>query len=503
MDCANSTSPLRTAHCRYRRVMHACALERDLEIMADGDLTEIGERGANISGGQAQRIALARAAYSGAELYVLDAPLSAVDQYTLMHIMKYAIRGVLAGRTILLVTHKVELLPSADVVIVMEGGSVTHCGPYNAFVADRFGGPRPAEFLEGADSQLASAVGKGKDRAETIPFDEVLRVVDEATLPAGHRARAPSVKQSPTLLPGSFSPRRHAASTDAAPPLPSIAESLGISRGEELHTLERAYSIRASAITSIVGSGSAFVNAPPTGTAAAVALERQRSSTLGGRSNTSSDAPASPEPHFAKSSSQALVSARKAAPGHIVRGESTVDPSSRPDPHANIKPLGAGGKAKSLRPKRPAATAPRVAGGPYSVLLKEVGYLLALSSFLVFVVTQLVRIFSDYWISRWVEDKCVVRWGGGSWEHAIDPRVEYTFECTPSFNSYKQTTEWYLGVYGGYVGTFMVALFIRGIYFFAIVRRAASGLHNKMFEVSQLQVHAWRWCSNVQAFKQA
>jgi ABC-type transport system involved in cytochrome bd biosynthesis fused ATPase/permease subunit len=41
---------------RYRRVLHACALERDLDIMADGDLTEIGERGANISGGQAQRI---------------------------------------------------------------------------------------------------------------------------------------------------------------------------------------------------------------------------------------------------------------------------------------------------------------------------------------------------------------------------------------------------------------------------------------------------------------
>ena len=93
---------------RYRRVIHACALERDLEIMADGDLTEIGERGANISGGQAQRIALARAAYSGADLLLLDAPLSAVDQYTLSHIMAYCIRGLLRGKTVLLVTHKVR-----------------------------------------------------------------------------------------------------------------------------------------------------------------------------------------------------------------------------------------------------------------------------------------------------------------------------------------------------------------------------------------------------------
>lgn len=61
---------------RYRRVIFSCALEHDLAIMGDGDLTMIGERGANVSGGQQQRIALARAAYSSADTFLLDSPLS-------------------------------------------------------------------------------------------------------------------------------------------------------------------------------------------------------------------------------------------------------------------------------------------------------------------------------------------------------------------------------------------------------------------------------------------
>uniref|UniRef100_A0A8D0AWN2 Multidrug resistance-associated protein 4-like n=1 Tax=Sander lucioperca TaxID=283035 RepID=A0A8D0AWN2_SANLU len=64
---------------KYERVIRACALKRDMELLPDGDLTIIGDRGATLSGGQKARVNLARAVYQDADIYLLDDPLSAVD----------------------------------------------------------------------------------------------------------------------------------------------------------------------------------------------------------------------------------------------------------------------------------------------------------------------------------------------------------------------------------------------------------------------------------------
>ena len=66
---------------RYNAVLDACALRTDLEILTSGDETEIGEKGINLSGGQRARVALARAVYADADIYLLDDVLSAVDAY--------------------------------------------------------------------------------------------------------------------------------------------------------------------------------------------------------------------------------------------------------------------------------------------------------------------------------------------------------------------------------------------------------------------------------------
>lgn len=67
---------------KYKNVIHACSLKRDLELFSHGDQTIIGDRGINLSGGQKQRVQLARALYQDADVYLLDDPFSAVDAHT-------------------------------------------------------------------------------------------------------------------------------------------------------------------------------------------------------------------------------------------------------------------------------------------------------------------------------------------------------------------------------------------------------------------------------------
>ncbi|RKO93599.1 P-loop containing nucleoside triphosphate hydrolase protein, partial [Blyttiomyces helicus] len=114
---------------RYQETIEACALIRDLETLEGGDLTEIGEKGVNLSGGQKARISLARAAYSYAPLLLLDDPLSAVDAPTAKHLLHHCLLGVMKNRTVVLVSHAVGLvLPHADFGLVLKSGRVAAQG---------------------------------------------------------------------------------------------------------------------------------------------------------------------------------------------------------------------------------------------------------------------------------------------------------------------------------------------------------------------------------------
>lgn len=117
---------------RYEKVIDACALKSDLEILPGGDSTEIGEKGINISGGQKQRVSLARAVYSNNDIYLLDDPLSAVDSHVGKHIFQEVIgrNGFLKDKTRILVTHGVHWLPMVDTIVVMSNGTISEAGTY-------------------------------------------------------------------------------------------------------------------------------------------------------------------------------------------------------------------------------------------------------------------------------------------------------------------------------------------------------------------------------------
>ncbi|CAK5268423.1 unnamed protein product [Mycena citricolor] len=120
---------------RYKATLEACALTTDLQILEDGDQSEIGERGVNLSGGQKARVSLARAVYSRASILLLDDVLSAVDAHTAHHLYNSCLRGeLMRGRTLLLVSHHVQLCaPGAAYVVALDNGTVKYAGDRDTF----------------------------------------------------------------------------------------------------------------------------------------------------------------------------------------------------------------------------------------------------------------------------------------------------------------------------------------------------------------------------------
>ena len=117
---------------KYHHTLECCALVEDLEILPGGDETEIGENGVNLSGGQKQRLNLARAVYNGADIVLLDDPLSAVDAHVGEHLFTHVIgpKGILGKKTRVLATHNVAFLSHMDQIILLEDGKVALSGTY-------------------------------------------------------------------------------------------------------------------------------------------------------------------------------------------------------------------------------------------------------------------------------------------------------------------------------------------------------------------------------------
>uniref|UniRef100_A0A8D0B2G1 Cystic fibrosis transmembrane conductance regulator n=1 Tax=Sander lucioperca TaxID=283035 RepID=A0A8D0B2G1_SANLU len=115
---------------KYERVIRACALKRDMELLPDGDLTIIGDRGATLSGGQKARVNLARAVYQDADIYLLDDPLSAVDAEVGRHLFEQCICGLLKNKPRILVTHQLQYLQVADQIVVLKEGHMVAKGTY-------------------------------------------------------------------------------------------------------------------------------------------------------------------------------------------------------------------------------------------------------------------------------------------------------------------------------------------------------------------------------------
>jgi ATP-binding cassette subfamily C (CFTR/MRP) protein 1 len=172
---------------RYNRVIRACQLEHDLTLLEDGDLTDIGEKGINLSGGQKARVSVARAAYSDADTVILDDPLSALDPEVGAALFNECITGdLMAGKTRLLVTNQLQFIGSCDHIVVLKQGEVMEDGT-------------AAELLAKQDSEVNRLLAKLSRKSSKNVTNEKEPKTKKVAVIAGLRSSIATSKNTKLL----------------------------------------------------------------------------------------------------------------------------------------------------------------------------------------------------------------------------------------------------------------------------------------------------------------
>ena len=123
---------------KYNKVLKISELLPDLEILKGGDMTEIGERGINLSGGQKARVSIARALYSDSDIYLLDDPISALDAHVGRNIINNVLCDYLKDKTRILVTHAIQYCNRADRIVYMKDGKIDWEGDFEQLEKQEF-----------------------------------------------------------------------------------------------------------------------------------------------------------------------------------------------------------------------------------------------------------------------------------------------------------------------------------------------------------------------------
>ena len=116
-----------------RRAAEIAGLLPDIEDFPRRFETLVGERGITLSGGQKQRTAIARAILRDPRILVLDDALSSVDTYT-EEVILTRLRGVLRGRTAILISHRISTVRDADQIVVLVEGRIVERGTHDELI---------------------------------------------------------------------------------------------------------------------------------------------------------------------------------------------------------------------------------------------------------------------------------------------------------------------------------------------------------------------------------
>jgi ATP-binding cassette subfamily B protein/subfamily B ATP-binding cassette protein MsbA len=120
---------------RVREAAHAADVHGFIDSLPDGYDTKVGERSMTVSGGQAQRLAIARALLLDAPIVILDEPTASLDAATEHQVME-AIARLTAGRTSIIIAHRLSTVKRADRIVVLEDGHIVQTGTHEQLMAE-------------------------------------------------------------------------------------------------------------------------------------------------------------------------------------------------------------------------------------------------------------------------------------------------------------------------------------------------------------------------------
>ncbi|KAJ7086114.1 ABC transporter [Mycena belliarum] len=149
---------------KYWKAVNDSCLQPDLEMLPNGDLTEVGEKGISLSGGQRQRLNICRSIYSDTDIQIFDDPLSALDAHVGKAVFHNVLQNTLQGKTRILVTHALHFLPNVDYIITIADGRIAERGTYTDLIE------KDGEF-----SKFVAEFGnkeQSKDNAEAAVADD-------------------------------------------------------------------------------------------------------------------------------------------------------------------------------------------------------------------------------------------------------------------------------------------------------------------------------------------
>lgn len=112
------------------RVLDLVCLDKFYSRLSDGLDTELGEKGIRMSGGERQRVALARLFFDDAKIIILDEATSAMDNITEKEVMENVLRE-LDSRTLIVIAHRLETIKDVDEIFVLDSGKIVESGSYN------------------------------------------------------------------------------------------------------------------------------------------------------------------------------------------------------------------------------------------------------------------------------------------------------------------------------------------------------------------------------------